>query len=70
MKLHELKKLIRRIVESELSVDEADAQELDELDEADEEVSDSFGEPGPVSDDEGTLVPESYMRKVRSRRRR
>lgn len=67
MKLHELKKLIRRIVESELSVDEADAQELDE---ADEEVSDSFGEPGPVSDDEGTLVPESYMRKVRSRRRR
>lgn len=66
MKLHELKKLIRRIVESELSVDEADTQELDE---ADEEVSDSFGEPGPVSDDEGTLVPESYMRKIRSRRR-
>jgi hypothetical protein len=66
MKLHELKKLIRRIVESELHVDEADVQELDEVD---EEVSDSFGEPGPISDDEGTLVPESYMRKVRSRTR-
>jgi hypothetical protein len=67
MKLHELKKLIRRIVESELSVDEADVQELDE---AETEVEDSFGEPGPISDDEGTLVPESYMRKVRSRKRR